>query len=437
MTVRVRLFAVLRERAGADHVDLELPEGARVADALAALSDLAGGLTCVMAVNREYADADRVLAGGDELALIPPVSGGAQPHVAIRSGPLSIDALATLVRDARAGAVVTFSGVTREVERLEYEAYAEMAETAMRDIARRGDRARTALAAAAEHRVGAVPLGEPSVIVAASAPHREAAFDGAREIIDAIKDAAPIWKREVEGDERRWVEGSVPGGIVSGGSASSPRARRSLAWRGDARAAPARSATRRVRRAHRRRPAPAGLPDVRRRSRTGRDRPSRVAGFRVLETLLAWGGCSTSTTSRRSPRRAAAVTPAALLAGSTTRRRLGCEQLQLDSGVGPERHTAHRHYMRQRHGDRLAPLRQAALSAGPGSRCRAPGVRPRRRPRGRGRVARPPPLLSRASQSSAHSGFCLARSTTASRSDIEETSSTCSLMNHCMNCSLA
>ena len=211
MTVRVRLFAMLRERAGADHVDLDLPEGARVADALAALSDVAGGLTCVMAVNREYADADHVLAAGDELALIPPVSGGAEPHVAIRSGPLSLDSMATLVRDRRAGAVVTFSGVTREVERLEYEAYAEMAQTAMREIVVAAVERHGLCAAAAEHRVGAVPLGEPSVIVAASAPHRGPAFAAAREIIDAIKDAAPIWKREVEGEERRWVQGSVPG----------------------------------------------------------------------------------------------------------------------------------------------------------------------------------------------------------------------------------
>ena len=192
-------------------MDLELPEGARVADALDALADIAGGLTCVMAVNREYADRDHVLSLGDELALIPPVSGGAEPHVAVRSGPLSIDALATLVRDRRAGAVVMFSGVTREVERLEYEAYAEMAEGAMREIVAAAIDRHGLCAAAAEHRVGAVPLSEPSVIVAASAPHRGPAFDGAREIIDAIKASAPIWKREVEGDERRWVPGSVPG----------------------------------------------------------------------------------------------------------------------------------------------------------------------------------------------------------------------------------
>src|SRR3954453_14894617 len=132
MRVRVRLFAQLRERAGRDAVELDLPEGARVADALAALDDLAGGLPVVMAVNREYAGADRELAAGDELALVPPVSGGAVDtgavHVRGCAEPLSLDGLAARVRDPRAGAVVVFSGVTRAVEFLDYEAYSEMAE---------------------------------------------------------------------------------------------------------------------------------------------------------------------------------------------------------------------------------------------------------------------------------------------------------------------
>lgn len=210
MFVRVRLFAVLRERAGGDFVDLELPAGARVRDALAALDDVAGSVTCVLAVNRQYADEDRILEPGDELALIPPISGGAGPHVAIRSEPLSLDALAALVRDPRAGALVTFSGVTREVDQLEYEAYAEMAHEAMAAIVAAAIERHGLCAAAAEHRIGTVPLSEPSVIVAASAPHRGAAFEGAREMIDEIKRGAPIWKLEVEGGERRWVPGKIP-----------------------------------------------------------------------------------------------------------------------------------------------------------------------------------------------------------------------------------
>ena len=213
MEVTVRLFAVLRERAGAPELTLELPDGARVSDALDSLAGLAEGIPLVMAVNREYADADQVLDPGDELALIPPVSGGAtqaSPWVRVSAEPLVLDTLAARVRDPRAGAVVTFSGVTREVERLEYEAYAEMAEERMAEIAAQAVERHGLCAAAVEHRVGEVPLSEPSVIVAASAPHRGEAFAGAREIIDRLKAEAPIWKKEIEGGEGRWVEGTTP-----------------------------------------------------------------------------------------------------------------------------------------------------------------------------------------------------------------------------------
>ena len=208
MKVRVRLFAVLRERAGARELELELPEGARVRDALAAVGDLAAGMPLVMAVNREYADGDEVLHADDELALIPPVSGGAvsAPHVLVTDAPLSLDSLAARVRDPRAGAVVTFSGVTRDVAQLDYEAYVEMATQRIEEIVADAIVGHRLCAAAAEHRVGTVPLSEPSVIVAASAAHRGEAFAGAREIIDRIKAEAPIWKRE----EGKWVEGTTP-----------------------------------------------------------------------------------------------------------------------------------------------------------------------------------------------------------------------------------
>jgi MoaE-MoaD fusion protein len=210
--VTVRLFAMLRERAGTPEVTLELPEGARVSDALDSLQGLATGIPLVMAVNREYADAERVLDPGDELALIPPVSGGAvgTTWARVSAGRLSLDSLAERVRDPRAGAVVTFSGVTREVERLEYEAYAEMAEERMGTIAAEAVERHGLCAAAVEHRVGDVPLSEPSVIVAVSAPHRGEAFAGAREIIDRVKAEAPIWKKEIEAGGERWVEGTRP-----------------------------------------------------------------------------------------------------------------------------------------------------------------------------------------------------------------------------------
>jgi len=203
--VNVRLFAVLRERAGADRVELSLADGASVADALAALGDIIGSVPCVLAVNREYAPSAQVLRQGDEVALIPPVSGG-DAFVRITHEPLRLDALAERVRDPRAGAVVTFEGVTREVAQLDYEAYAEMAEERMAEIVNEATLTHGLCSAAAEHRVGAVPLSEPSVIVAASAPHRGEAFAGAREIIDRIKAECPIWKRE----EGEWVQGTRP-----------------------------------------------------------------------------------------------------------------------------------------------------------------------------------------------------------------------------------
>src|SRR3982750_566996 len=166
--VTVRLFAMLRERAGAREVTLELPDGASVRDALESLGDLARGLPLVMAVNREYAPEDQVLDPGDELALIPPVSGGATAgllHARVVAEPLSLDSLVALVRDPRAGAVVTFQGVTREVERLEYEAYVEMAEERIAAIVAEAIERHGLCAAAAEHRVGEVPLTEPGVIV--------------------------------------------------------------------------------------------------------------------------------------------------------------------------------------------------------------------------------------------------------------------------------
>jgi MoaE-MoaD fusion protein len=209
MVVRVRLFAVLRERAGAGALDLELPDGARVQDALEQIGWLTDGVPVVMAVNHEYADGSAILSAGDEVALIPPVSGGsvAALHARVTRDPLVLDPLLELVRHPGAGAVVTFLGVTREVSELDYEAYVEMAERKIAEIVAAAAQRHGLCAAAAEHRIGTVPLSEPSVAVAASAPHREEAFAGAREIIDEIKAHAPIWKKE----EGEWVRGTPPG----------------------------------------------------------------------------------------------------------------------------------------------------------------------------------------------------------------------------------
>lgn len=208
MRISVRLFAGLRERAGTAALELDLPERASVGDALAALNELTGDVPVVLAVNQEYAPPGQVLQPGDEVALIPPVSGGSvsSAHVRVTDEPLALDPLLNAVRDPRAGAVVTFSGVTREVDSLQYEAYREMAEREMASIVERAIATHGLCAAAAEHRVGTVALSEPSVLVAVSAPHRGEAFAGAREIIDEIKARAPIWKQE----EGEWIAGQTP-----------------------------------------------------------------------------------------------------------------------------------------------------------------------------------------------------------------------------------
>jgi MoaE-MoaD fusion protein len=210
MQVQIRLFAGLRERAGTDRMTLELPDGAHVSDALTELRWLTGDLKAVLAVNREYANDATPLAADDELALIPPVSGGAadgRVHAAIRSEPLDMTAITALVTDPRAGATVTFCGVTREVPALEYEAYAEMALAKVEEIAWAAVADHELCAVAVEHRIGTVALSEPSVVIAVSAPHRGEAFNGARQIIDVLKLKVPIWKRE-EGD---WVDGQPVG----------------------------------------------------------------------------------------------------------------------------------------------------------------------------------------------------------------------------------
>lgn len=208
--IRVRLFAGLRERAGSNDLEVEIEPGTTTDGLLDALGDLVAGIPCVVAVNRQYAGPGTRIHEGDEVALVPPVSGGAGPPVEVGPGAIDIAGLIAAVSDPGAGAVVTFTGVTREVDALEYEAYGEMAVERITAICEETSRTYGLTGIAASHRTGTVPLGEPSVVVAASSAHREEAFAGARKAIDRIKSEAPIWKVEVDGADRRRVEGMLP-----------------------------------------------------------------------------------------------------------------------------------------------------------------------------------------------------------------------------------
>ena len=224
IAVRARLFARLREQAGTDTESIALRAGSTVADVYDALRRSHPGLepnrdAVRGAVNQEFADWDVIVADGDEVAFVPPVSGGAHGVgvlFELTSRPLDARRLEAAVAHAGAGAICTFTGVVRSSSRgrsvthLEYEAYAEMAERRIRQILTECLESHGLQAIAAEHRVGSVPLGETSVIVAVSGAHREETFAGAREAIDRIKAEVPIWKRELEGGDARWVEGVLP-----------------------------------------------------------------------------------------------------------------------------------------------------------------------------------------------------------------------------------
>ena len=208
MRITVRLFAALRERAGWSERAVEVPDGTAVGDVWPRLDlgDEPPGLA--YARNREYAGRGDTLAEGDELAVIPPVSGGA---FRVQSGPLDLDAVVAEVADPGAGAIATFVGITRlhsrgrTVTHLEYDAYPEMAAAEMERIAEAVRARHDVLRVSIAHRTGHVPLGEASVIIAVSAAHRGAAMDACREAIDTLKQTVPIWKKEVFEGGEEWI----------------------------------------------------------------------------------------------------------------------------------------------------------------------------------------------------------------------------------------
>jgi molybdopterin converting factor subunit 1 len=206
--ITVRLFAGLRERAGTGARDLELADGARTADVWAALALGEEPPGLLYAVNKDYAEPDRPLAEGDEVALIPPVSGGG---FRLSEDALDLDAAVGEVADERAGAIATFTGTTRiesrgrTVRYLDYEAYPDMAEDVMTQIGARLREKHDLCAVAIHHRVGRVEIGEPSVVIAVSAPHRAAALAACAEAIDTLKETVPLWKKEVYEGGEEWI----------------------------------------------------------------------------------------------------------------------------------------------------------------------------------------------------------------------------------------
>ena len=208
MQVSIRLFAGLRERAGTGARTLDLPNGATLDDVWPALGlgDEPAGL--LYAVNKHYANGDTRLADGDEVALIPPVSGG---DFRLTQQPLSIDAVVREVQRDEAGAVATFLGTVRNRSRdrsvlyLEYEAYEGMAEETMAELARELTERHELLAVAIHHRVGRVEIGEPSVAIAVSSVHRAAALAACKEAIDTLKGTVPLWKKEVYEGGEEWI----------------------------------------------------------------------------------------------------------------------------------------------------------------------------------------------------------------------------------------
>ena len=205
MHVTVKLFAGLRERAGWSEREVDAETLADVWPALE-LGDEPAGL--LYAVNLEYAEKDRALVDGDVVAVIPPVSGGAFRLV---DRPLDLGAVVAEVEDERAGAIATFQGTVRRQSRgrqvvaLEYEAYEGMAEQVMAEIAE-GVKSRYELCGVSiAHRVGRCEVGEVSVAIAVSAPHRQDALSACRDVIDELKERVPLWKKELYEGGEEWI----------------------------------------------------------------------------------------------------------------------------------------------------------------------------------------------------------------------------------------
>ena len=208
MRIRVRLFAGLRERVGTGENEMELPAGARASDVWELLQIGPEPEGLAYAVNRRYVDRDEPLAEGDELAIIPPVSGGA---FRLTEEPLDARAVMREVESEGAGAVASFVGTVRarsrdrDVLHLEYEAYEGMAEQVMEELATALKGKYDLCEVAIAHRIGRVEVGEASIAIAVSAPHRQDALAACAEAIDTLKTTVPLWKKEVYEGGEEWI----------------------------------------------------------------------------------------------------------------------------------------------------------------------------------------------------------------------------------------
>ena len=223
MKIRLRLFASVREIVGAGELSLDVPDGCTVGQLVQRMGETHPRLrglssSLLLAVNREYRPAEHLLQDGDEVGLIPPVSGGAgddRDLYQMTDRPLSLDALAAHVGVRTSGAVAGFLGIVREFSRgrrvihLEYEAYPEMAEAKMRQIG--GEiRAKWPVdAVAIVHRTGRLAIGDASVAIAVASPHRHQALDACAYAIERLKAIVPVWKKEVWDDGSEWIGSTV------------------------------------------------------------------------------------------------------------------------------------------------------------------------------------------------------------------------------------
>jgi molybdopterin synthase catalytic subunit len=217
--IRVRAFAGLRDALGAGSLDFEAAAGSDVGSLLQQLATAYPGADLAnkhfsVAVNRQYCAHDALLSDGDEVALIPPVSGGSGKLFEITASPISLDDATQRVSAPDRGGITVFAGTVRGVtgevttDYLEYEAYAEMAEPVLESIAAEAQaRWPEITAVSVIHRVGRLEVGDISVAVAVAAAHRRDTFDACHYIIDRVKQIAPIWKKEVGSDGAIWVEG--------------------------------------------------------------------------------------------------------------------------------------------------------------------------------------------------------------------------------------